>query len=62
MTFSVRLVTQSFTTESASSLPSGEETSGLTELGWPLSGSPHGVPVAASQNLIVSSSEPDVTE
>ena len=46
MTFSLSLVTQS--TE-------------LTESGWPSSGSPCGAPVAASQSLTVSSSEPDAT-
>ena len=61
MTFSVFLVTQWFTTDGATSLPSGEKATELTEPEWPSSGSPRGAPVAASQSLTVVSSEPDAT-
>src|SRR5271170_1439231 len=61
MTFSLSLVTQSFTTADATSLPSGEKATELTPIEWPSSGSPCGAPVAASQSLTVSSSEPDAT-
>jgi hypothetical protein len=45
----------------ATSLPSGEKATELTEFKCPLSGSPRGAPVAASQSLTVSSYEPDAT-
>jgi hypothetical protein len=51
MTCSVFLVTQSFTTDGAISLPSGEKATEWTELEWPSSGLPRGAPVAASQSL-----------
>src|SRR5579862_4896719 len=61
MTFSVCLVTQSFNTENASGLPSGEKATEWAQPEWPLSGSLRGAPVAASQSLTVLSLEPDAT-
>ena len=60
MTFSVFLVIQPFTTDGATSLPSAEKATELTELQWP-SGVCSGAPVAASQSLTVWSCEPDAT-
>ena len=42
-------------------MPSGEKATDLTQSEWPLSGSPCGAPVAASQSRTVLSSEPDAT-
>src|SRR5271168_5220596 len=47
--------------EPDTSLPSGEKATDQTGPEWPLSGSPCGAPVAASQSRIVLSPEPDVT-
>jgi hypothetical protein len=44
----------------ATTLPSGENVTELTEFEWPLSVS-SAAPVPASQSLIVSSCEPDAT-
>jgi hypothetical protein len=45
----------------ATSLPSGEKATDVTESEWPLSGSPCGAPEAASQSRTVMSPEPDAT-
>src|ERR1700721_676099 len=60
MTFSVFLVTQPSTTGGATSLPSAEKATELTQPQWPSSVC-SGAPVAASQSLTVWAREPDAT-